>query len=73
MKQKLRWANILCNRQLEPYLLIVTDGERKSQIPVTNCRLELVKRTARSVYEVSPKRIFVTQILDDIPFTDGGN
>jgi len=64
MKQKLRWANIFCNRNIEPYLLIVTDGEWESQIPITKSKLETVKRAARDVYGVPNKRIFVTQILD---------
>jgi len=73
MKPKTRWANIICNRQIEPYLLIVTDGEWESQIPVSNSSLQLVKKTAHAVYGVSFKRIFVTQVLDDIPFDGEGN
>jgi len=63
--QGLRWANILCKKGLTPYLLIVTDGVYTSEIPVTNCSLDMVKRTARDVYGVPTKRILVSEILED--------
>jgi len=66
MKQKPRWANIICNRNFVPRMLIVTDGEWTSEIPVSNSKLEVVKRTARTIYDVPSKRILVTQVLDDI-------
>ena len=51
-------------------MLVVTDGEWTNQIPVSNTKLETVKRTARDVYGVPARRVLVTQILgnnDDNP------
>jgi hypothetical protein len=73
MNTKPRWANILCNLQMEPYLLIVTDGEWTSEIPVKNSRLGTVKLAAKNVYGVPPRRMVVTQILDPIPFNEEDN
>jgi hypothetical protein len=56
------WANIICHEGLEPYKVIVTDGRITSTIPVTNTKLETVKRMARELYGAS--EILVTQVLD---------
>jgi len=62
MTDKKRWANIICDKQMKPYMMIVTDGVTKSEIPISNTRLESVKRWAYEVYNVAHKRILVTQV-----------
>lgn len=47
-------------------MLIVTDGEWDTRIPVTNSRLSSIKRAAHDVYDVPHKHIFVTQVLGNI-------
>jgi len=71
MATKICWANICCDDKMQPYLLIVTDGEWSSHIPVTNCRLETVQRTARDVYGVPKRRQLVTQIIGDVGKDEG--
>jgi len=64
MVTKKRWANIVCNQKMQPYLLIVTDGEWSSHMPVSNSRLTTVKLVAKNIYGVANKRILVTQVFD---------
>lgn len=59
-----RWANVLCNEEMTPFKLIVTDGDRTSEIPITNTKLSNVKRWAYEIYNVPHKNILVTQIFD---------
>jgi len=65
MTTKTRWANIICNQKMQPYLLIVTDGEWTSEIPVSNSRLNTVKLAAKNTYGVKPRHMFVTQVFDE--------
>ena len=58
------WANILCHEDMTPFQMIVTDGERTSEIPVFNSSLRTLKKAAMDVYGVKPGNILVSQILD---------
>lgn len=62
---KARWANIMCDASQQPYMLIVTDGDRTSEIPVNNTRLSVIKKAASDVYSVPPRHILVTVILPE--------
>jgi len=63
MSNKTRWANIVCNEQMQPYLLIVSDGEWSTEVPVKNSRLETVKLAAKNGYNVPKNHILVTQVF----------
>ena len=71
--KKIRWANIICDAKMKPNMLIVTDGEWQHQVPVSNSKLSLVKRTAHAVFGVAYSRIFVTQVLGDVTDNQQGN
>jgi len=73
MTTKTRWANIVCNEKMQPYMLIVTDGEWTTEIPVNNSRLDTVKKAAKNVYGVKPRHMLVTQVFDSDPGSGGGN
>lgn len=64
MNNRTRWANIICNEQMQPYLLIVTDGLWSTEVPVKNSRLNTVKLAAKNVYNVPKSHILVTQVFD---------
>lgn len=64
MSIRTRWANIVCNEQMQPYLLIVSDGEWSTEVPVKNSRLNTVKLAAKNVYNVPKNHILVTQVFD---------
>jgi len=69
MKKKIRWANIICNKSMQPNMLIVSDGEWDTQIPISNSpRFDIaaVKKVARDIYGVPARRVIVTQILGDV-------
>lgn len=63
MATKTRWANIVCNEKMQPYLLIITDGEWETQVPISNTRLETVKKATKNMYDVPPRRMLVTQVF----------
>lgn len=65
MATNVRWANIVCDKEMTPFLLIVTDGDRTTEIPVDHTKLKVVKKTAMDIYSVRPGHILVTQILGD--------
>jgi len=65
MKNKTLWANIICDEHMRPNLLIVTDGEWDTRVPVSNSKLSIVKRAATDFYGVKPRNIIVTKILGD--------
>lgn len=56
------WANILCHEDGKPYLLIVTDGVRTSEIPVKKMDVKTVKMAARDVYNAH--NILVSVVMD---------
>lgn len=64
MAEKTRWANILCHEDMTAFMLIVTDGDWATQVPVQNTTLKTVKKTAISVYGVKPGNVLVSQIFD---------
>ena len=65
MKNLTKWANIICDRDIQPYKMIVTDGEWRTEIPVTNSSVKSCKHAAMSVYGVKPANILVTQVLGE--------
>lgn len=62
---KIRFANIICDNNMSPTKLIISDGDYTSTIPVTNSNLRTCKRTAMEVYNVRPGNIIVSQLLSD--------
>jgi hypothetical protein len=65
MTMKKKWANILVRKGMKPYKVIVTDGEWTQTIPVTNSKLETVKRSVKEIFLIPSSRILVTEILND--------
>lgn len=65
MAKKTRWANILCHEDMSPYKLIVTDGKYTSEIPISNTKIDNVKRWAYQIYDVQHKQILVSQVFDN--------
>lgn len=63
---KSRWANIVCDKDMNPTMLIVTDGKWTTEVPVSKSRLSTVKSAACSAFGVPRSHILVTQILGSI-------
>jgi len=67
MKKKARWANVICDHDMKPYMLIVTDGEQTFETDVSSSKIQTVKKAAYDVYDVPKNHILVTQVLKDDP------
>lgn len=65
------WANILCHEDMTPFLLVVTDGTNSTEIPVENCNVEFVKRTALDLFDLFTDHILVSQVFDGIEHGNG--
>jgi len=62
--KKGRFANIICDESLKPLKMIVADNEYTTTIPIENSTLKTVKKAAMDVYQVAPKNILVTKVMD---------
>ena len=65
MANKKRWVNIICDEEMKPYKIIVTDGLNTWEIPVSNSSIETCKRAAFDVYDVPKKHVLITQVMND--------
>ena len=62
MKKPPVFANIVCDKDFRPYLMVVSDGRFTTEIPVSNSSVKTVKHAAMSVYGVKPGNILVTKV-----------
>ena len=70
---KSRWANIICDKDANPTMLIITNGKSKYEIPVSGLRLSTAKRAATGFFGVPRNQVVVSLILgniDDDPDTE---
>jgi len=62
---KTAWANILIGQDKKPYKVIVTDGEKVDNIPVSRTHIDKLYRLLKEIYDIPRQRVFVTEILND--------